>query len=48
MKQRIKELEKKVIGLTGELAYYKHAYESKCKQVDDLLSERRSKSHGKL
>lgn len=35
----IKELEKKIIGLTDELAYYKHAYENKCKQVDDLLSE---------
>lgn len=35
----IKELEKKIRGLTDELAYYKHAYKNKCKQVDDLLSE---------
>lgn len=35
--EEIKELEKKIIGLTDQLAYYKHAYNSKCKQVDDLL-----------
>ena len=33
-----KKLEKKIIGLTAQLAYYKHAYKSKCEQVDDLLT----------
>lgn len=40
----IKELEKKIRGLTDELAYYKQAYKNKCKQVDNLLSELRSKN----
>ena len=36
--QDTKKLESKIIGLTSELAYYKHAYNIKSKQVEDLLS----------